>query len=351
MGAWHLGVRAIAALAAAGSARRFPSVDGPVRRLAVAAVALLGPWVLTGSTASGGGSGSSVAAAGTAAPASGVLLFADSRGDVGRVGRGVPGLYVIGIGGATRKPLRGRFYQGATPDWSPDGRRIAFARWLDTEDARSSRWGLDLVIAKANGTAPRLVVGHSDRWSFPTAPEWSPDGRRIAFVNTGPTEPPQIFITDASAKHGLLNGGRRVSGSDGADSVSWSPSGDELVFGRDYPTGVYRISAKGGTRTLLIPKAHSPAWSPDGRQIAYLANRGGVYLLDLATRRSRFVTKACVKASAPEWSPDSHWLAFADCLHATATPPDPRALTIVRADGSGRRVVATGVTLSSPSWH
>ena len=129
-------------------------------------------------------------------------------------------------------------------------------------------------------------------------------------------------------------------------------SGDELLL--DRPAGVYRLPVKGGTPRLLVRRGHSPVWAPDGRHIAYIGDRGGVYVLDLRNRGSRLVTHSCASAS-PEWSPDGHWLAFADCGH----PPVPGVveqrsydLTVVRADSTGLRVIFTSrAGIGSPSWH
>ena len=297
------------------------------------------------------GSGSGSSSVGSSVSPSGVLLFADYQGSRATgVVEGVPGLYRINASGTSRTPLRGGFYLGEGPDWSPNGSQIVFARWLETEDSRSRRFGLDIVVASANGTAPRVLIEHSDKWSWPTNPKWSPDGHRIAFINTGATAGIRIFITDTRPRP--FKTGHAVPGSDGAGSVSWSPSGDELLF--VLSSGVYRVPVKGGTPRLVMRHGHSPVWSPDGRHIAYISDRGGVYVLDLQNKRSRLVTRSYA-VSSPEWSPDGHWLAFVDGGH----PPRPGAvgqgrydLTVVKDDGTGRRVIfSSRSALGSPTWH
>jgi len=69
--------------------------------------------------------------------------------------------------------------------------------------------------------------------------------------------------------------------------------------------------------------------------------------------RSRLVSPACPEAPAPAWSPDGKWLAFADCgSQPTETAQKTHLLTLVRADGNGRRVIFTSrAGIGSPTWH
>jgi Tol biopolymer transport system component len=67
----------------------------------------------------------------------------------------------------------------------------------------------------------------------------------------------------------------------------WSPYGRWLLFTRQTPEagwpGIYVMPAQGGVPRLLVARASSGAWSPDGRRIAYVDNQARIHVLDLRT--------------------------------------------------------------------
>src|SRR4051794_8447993 len=89
---------------------------------------------------------------------SGVILYSDSKPH-----GGVPGIYLVRPASGAVKPLRGRFFHGSRPAWSPDGSKLVFERWRVLEDSRSSRFGWDLVIARENGSGVGVLVPFTDR--------------------------------------------------------------------------------------------------------------------------------------------------------------------------------------------
>ena len=107
---------------------------------------------------------------------------------------------------------------------SPDGSRLAFVK--ATVSARhdgyeTSLWELDLT---APGAPFRLTAGLHD-----TAPRWSPDGRRLAFVRTFEIDGkrvPQIFVLPLSGGEAL----RMTNMPHGASHPFWSPDGTHLAF-------------------------------------------------------------------------------------------------------------------------
>jgi len=106
---------------------------------------------------------------------------------------------------------------------------------------------------------------------------------------------------------------------------------------------LYVVDANGGGKRLLTRKAFGgpPAWSPDGRQIAFLHVRDGnqdVYVLDLDRNQMRRLTRDPSDDSQPAWSPDGTRIAFVR----------NRALYLVNADGSAEQRLTSHA--SSPAW-
>jgi WD40 repeat protein len=111
-----------------------------------------------------------------------------------------------------------------------------------------------------------------------------------------------------------------------------------LAFER--PGGVYLLGA--GRARLLAPGAANPAWSPDGRRLAYVApgegNATDLFVIDAdASHGGRLTWTEGIDESSPSWSPDGKRLVV----------ERGGAIVVLRADGSGERVVAAGM---DPAW-
>jgi Tol biopolymer transport system component len=145
------------------------------------------------------------------------------------------------------------------PAWSPAGDRIAF---------RSSRDGrADIWVSKPDGTqavnlTTTMPAGFVAGW-----PAWSPDGSRLVFSAGLPASVSLYTMrADGTDVRPLLISPEHDS------EATWH--GNAVVFTRRLPDGstdLFRIAATGGALIRLTGsgRAHSPAWSPDGRWIAF----------------------------------------------------------------------------------
>jgi TolB protein len=144
------------------------------------------------------------------------------------------------------------------PTWSPDSRRIAFAR-----QETATRWRL--YVARADGSGLRPLT--SPRVSA-VNPSWSPNGRRIAYAQSLGLW--QIFTVDLEGR-----ARKRVSNGRASDSFPvWAPNGRRLAFVRQdgNATAVFTVGATGRGIRRVSPRsmiAVQPAWSPNGSRIAF----------------------------------------------------------------------------------
>lgn len=220
------------------------------------------------------------------------------------------------------------------PDWSPDGRLIAFA---------TSRGGGGLALIHPDGTQLRSLV-RGDAGD----PDWAPDGRRLAFVR-----PDGIYVLK-------LAGGssRRVVAGKELSWPAWSPDGSRIAFVReepDFSSSIYVAPAGGGRATRLLPRfrgavgdarpgspgalsEREPAWSPSGREIAFQAGDGELVVATVPDGARRTIATGAA-AYEPAWSPDGRLVAF-QC---------EGSLCVARSDGSGhtKTVASDG---GDPSW-
>ena len=155
------------------------------------------------------------------------------------------------------------------PVFSPDGERIAF---------RSSREGGGLFVMGRTGEALRRVT----RMGF--RPAWSPDGTQLAFTTENVDLNPQNAQGISELWTVTVNTGeaRKIDAGD-AVLASWSPRNQRIAFtrrlgGPNERGGVWTIPATGGEPTRVTgerERGWNPAWSPDGRFLYFVSDRGG----------------------------------------------------------------------------
>jgi Tol biopolymer transport system component len=182
------------------------------------------------------------------------IAFQTTRG--ARAPYGETNIFVIRSDGSGERQLTrpsNFLYGGSSPDWSPDGTRLAFGS------------GRGLALASPNGGPVRLVGVPGD------APVWSPNGSKIAYAApTGTAQPPNqdvyvISVVSTSAKP------RRLTTQPGLDFPgAWSPDGKRLAYlVQEHGSGHIVIAGADGSRPTTVTRGvgtQFPAdWTSDGR--------------------------------------------------------------------------------------
>ncbi|MBA3412252.1 MAG: PD40 domain-containing protein [Actinobacteria bacterium] len=179
-----------------------------------------------------------------------------------------------------------------SPTWSPDGRRLAFSTQRDTGECPPGVSAV-YVMNEDGSEQSRLTSG--------TAPDWSPKGDSIAYVADVSTEAKaagrgiNTIRPDGSGSQWL------TSGPWFDDAPMFSPDGGRIVFTRSgwiSPSGVYVMSAD-GTRVRRLASGFSPAWSRDGRQIAFerLRGRMEIYVMNADGSGQRKLLRSSARAA------------------------------------------------------
>ena len=240
--------------------------------------------------------------------------------------------YKVNMGGVTRLFTGGGRDQ--QPSWSRDGTRVAFTR----VDQNS---GEHIYIMNADGSQVRRIASgfHS--------PSWAPDHRSLVVAQGGLYQG-TLFLIDTED---TLAAPRPIQSM--AGSPAWSPDGSKIGYvalsGDDGYHALHVIDPDGSNHQVLAQQdpggIQRLSWSPDSKSIAYskcLPDGCDVYVVDVATRVVRKLTNFG-QAMMPDWSPDGSRIA----LVRNDGFPANRIALVDAATGSHVAFLGTGL---APAW-
>jgi Tol biopolymer transport system component len=316
-------------------------------------------------------------AAPTATPKNGRIVFQRLDPKLGQTR-----LYTVDASGRDLRPLTtpSRADGGdSQADWSADGRKLVFRRFVDSGLAGER---VDLYVVNADGTGLRNLTRVSCTGLCRTneEPAWAPNGKRIAFVRTigplpangGPPPIVGIFLMNADGTHVQQVSQRRPNSGTEDHAPAWSPDGRRIAFMRANNTAkppgasvVYVMNADGTHAGVLRTMSHrwpgagAPAWSPDGTRILYSTScwfgdcgqpRTGAQLFTIRSDGSGFhqVTRLSGNVGPGRWSPDGKQIVFA--RNARVGPTGD--VYTINANGTGLRRLTRVPDLDAgnPDW-
>ena len=254
-----------------------------------------------------------------------------------------------------------RLVRGRSPSVSANGARVAFT--TDTEELDDSGQQSDIWVMRRDGKGKKRLTSTDD--VSEGDPQWLPDGR-IAFLRPDKRRN-QIWVmnADGSGQQLLIADERPPPPCPPAEECftftqqepAWSPDGktiaytaevgDETAYDGRY---VWAMNADGSGRRMLTPlpsegsrgpEDESPDWAPDGSRILFWQGDGGIWTMDpQGDSRTRITNGA-----EPAWSPDGKQIVF----------QGRKGLTVARANGRDRRLIYEGgrdtYRVGGPVWQ
>jgi Tol biopolymer transport system component len=173
------------------------------------------------------------------------------------------GIWTMQIGGGEEKHVAQNFIPDRHPCWSPDGKQIAFIRYIKKGGEPN------IYTTSQDGEQIRKITSASDS-VVEASIDWAPDGKHIAYLSKNKS------INIVSIEGGEVCTIAEVNTLDGA--LAWSPKGDEIAYTSE--ARIWVVSVEGGesreVQTGLKGKVYGTIdWSPDGKKIIFTAASGG----------------------------------------------------------------------------
>jgi dipeptidyl aminopeptidase/acylaminoacyl peptidase len=203
----------------------------------------------------------------------------------------------------------------AQPTWSPDGKWIAYMSDYDGDE----NWDIFMVSPK-NGQVVNLT---NTREIAEESPAWSADGRYLAYM----IKPKTSSVFEIDVYDTVMREVRHMTAGTAKDRMNveplWSRDGKSIVYTQEQSKGtdsnIFVVDVASAQSTLLTPHDGERTYeandvSPDGKSVLITSNAGDGYdnagLLDIASKKIRWLTQDKWEISGESFSPDGKFLTY-----------------------------------------
>jgi dipeptidyl aminopeptidase/acylaminoacyl peptidase len=202
-----------------------------------------------------------------------------------------------------------------SPSWSPDGKWIAYMSDYDGDE----QWDIFLVSPKTG----QVVNLTNTREVAEESPTWSHDGRYLAYM----VKPKTSSVFEIDVYDTLMREVKHLTTATAKDRMNvapiWSADGEFIVYTQEQSKGtdsnIFLVDVASAQNTVLTPHDGEHTYSandisPDGKNVLITSNAGDGYdnvgLLEIASKKIRWLTKDKWEVSGESFSPDGKFLTY-----------------------------------------
>ena len=256
--------------------------------------------------------------------------------------RDVQEIYIADYDGANARRVTNTTTLNITPVWAPDNQAIAYTSYRPAGQFGTFQ---DIIVSYiTTGARETPANGSPQRQNY--LPIYSPDGSKIAFTSNRDGNP-EIYVMNRDG-----SGLRRMTNNPAIDvTPTWSPSGNQLAWVSDR-TGqphIYIMNADGtGQRSLINEYCDRPTWSSGQfNEIAYAARTGPGYdikLYSFTNGEAIKLTDGLGSNESPAFSPNGRHIAF------TSTRSGKSQVFTIDRTGENLRQITREGNNKFPNW-
>jgi TolB protein len=277
------------------------------------------------------------------------LTFSSDRDEArlkSAASRSVQEIYIADYDGANPRRITTTTTLNVAPTWSPDSQAIAYTTWRPSGTGGFGTYQDIIISWLYKGIREEPSKGNPEKQNYLAV--WSPDGTKLAFTSNRDGNP-EIYVMNAKDGSGL----RRVTNNPAIDEApTWSPNGNQIAWVSDR-TGqpkIYVMNADGTGQRLLLSDCYCdrPTWSSEPfNEIAFAARTGPGYdikVFSFQSGEAKKVTDGIGSNESPAFSPNGRHIAF------VSTRSGKSQIFTVDRDGNNLRQITREGNNKYPNW-